>query len=48
MGGKGGIRAGKKEGITISMYSAWGTQGGLCSTEKTCSDFTESYYVDGQ
>ena len=47
--GKGGIRAGKKkEGITISMYSAWGTRGGLCNTEKTSSDFTASYYGDGQ
>ena len=49
MGGKGGIRMGKKkEGITISMYSAWGAQGGLCNTERTSSDFTVSYYADGQ
>ena len=49
MGGKGGIRVGKKEGgITISMYSVCGAQVGLCNTEKTSSDFTASYYVDGQ
>ena len=49
MGGKGGIRAGKKkEGITISMYSAWGARGGLRNTEKTSRDFTASYYADGQ
>ena len=47
MAGKGGIRAGKKkEGITISMYSVWGAQGGLCNTEKTSSDSTASYYAD--
>ena len=38
----------KKEGIMISMYSAWGTRGGLRNTEKTSSDFTASYYTDGQ
>ena len=38
----------KKEGITISMYSAWGARGRLCNTEKTSSDFTASHYVDGQ
>ena len=49
MGGKGGIRVGKKkEGITISMYSAWWAHGGLRNTEKTSSDFTASYYADGQ
>ena len=49
MGGKGGIRVGKKkEGIMISMYSAWGARGGLCNTEKTSNDFTSSYYADGQ
>ena len=49
MGGKGGIRVGKKKGgITISMYSVEGSRGGLCNTEKTSSDFTASYYVDGQ
>ena len=49
MGGKGGIMVGKKkEGFTISMYSAWGTWGGLRNTEKTSSDFIASYYADGQ
>ena len=49
MCGKGGIRAGKKkEGIRISMYSAWGAQGLVCTTQKTSSDFTASYYADGQ
>ena len=49
MGGKGEIRVRKKkEGIAISMYSAWGAWGGLCNTEKTSSDFTASYYADGQ
>ena len=49
MGGKGGTRVGKKKGgITISMYSMVGAQGGLCNTEKTSSDFTASYYADGQ
>ena len=38
----------KKEGTMISMYSAWGTRGELCNTEKTSSDFTPSYYTDGQ
>ena len=34
MGGKGGIRAGKKkEGITISMYSAGG-HGEGCATQR--------------
>ena len=49
MGGKGGIREGKKKrGLTISMYNvgswAWG---GLCNIEKTSSDSTTSYYADG-
>ena len=49
MGGKGGIRVGKKkEGITISMYSARGARGGLCNTEQTSSDFTASCYANGQ
>ena len=49
MGGKGGIRAGKKkEGLTTSMYSVWGARGGLHNTEKTSSDFTASCYADGQ
>ena len=42
---KGGKK--KKGGIMISMYSAWGARGGLCTTEKTSSDFTASYYADG-
>ena len=49
MGGKGGIRVGKKKGgITISMYNVCGAWGGLCNTEKTSSDSTTSYYADGQ
>ena len=50
MGGKGGIRAGKKkEGITINTYSVGGgARGGLCNTEQTSSDFTASYYADEQ
>ena len=50
MGGKGGIRVGKKkEDITISMYNVGGgAWGGLCNTEKTNSDSTASYYADGQ
>ena len=49
MGGKGGIRVGKKKGdIVISMYNVVGAQGGLCNTEKTNSDSTASYYADGQ
>ena len=49
MGGKGGIRVGKKKVvIMISVYSTWGARGGLCNTEKTSSDFTASYYADGQ
>ena len=49
MGGKEGIRARKKNGdITISMYNVVGVWGGLYNTEKTSSDFTASYYVDGQ
>ena len=39
----------KKGGITISMYSVvGGILGGLYNTEKTSSDFTASYYTDGQ
>ena len=37
-----------KGGIMISMYSVGGARGGLCSTEKTSSDSTASYYADGQ
>ena len=49
MGGKGGIRVGKKKGgITISMYSVVGGMGRVCNTEKTSSDFTAPYYADGQ
>ena len=49
MGGKGGIRAGKKKGgIMISMYRLWRARGGLYNTEKTSSDFTASYYADEQ
>ena len=49
MGGKGGTRVGKKKGgIMISMYSVWGARGGLCNTEKISSDFTATYYADGQ
>ena len=38
----------KKGGIRISMYSVGVARGGLCNTEKTSSDFTASYYADGQ
>ena len=38
----------RKEGIMISMYRVCGTRGGLRNTEKTSSDFTASYYADGQ
>ena len=49
MVGKGGVRVGKKKGgITINMYSVGVPRGGLCNTGKTSSDFTASYYVDGQ
>ena len=50
MGGKGGIRAGKKKGgITISMYSVCGgAWRGLCNTEKTSNDSTTPYYAEGQ
>ena len=49
MGGKGGIRVGKKKrGIMINMYNVGVTRGGLCNTEKTSSDSTTSYYADGQ
>ena len=35
MGGKGGIRVGKKkEGITISLYSAWGGKGSAVQHRK--------------
>ena len=50
MGGKGGIRAGKKkEGIMISRHNiGGGTQGRQYNTEKTSSDSVTSYYTDGQ
>ena len=48
--GTGGIRGeGKKVCIMISMYNVGGwSQRGLYITEKTNSDFTASYYADGQ
>ena len=48
MGGKGGIREGKKGGIMIIMYNVVvGALGGLCNTEKTSRGSTSSYYADG-
>ena len=50
MGGKGGIRGGKRD-ITISrrnVAAGGGTQERQYNTEKTSSDSTASYYADEQ
>ena len=49
MGGNGGIRAGVTMGTLESAYIMWeeGHRVG-CTTEKTSSDSTVSYYTEGQ
>ena len=48
MGREGEGWSKKKAVISISMYNVEGVRGGLYNMEKTSSDFTASYYTDGQ